>query len=299
MPKRLVLKCCYQRQHNGHMVECDKIALPLSEHGFCRDHQYGRVGPTGHWFLSSLDHKWHRRYPRIGDLRYERGKLTRYNGKHFRRCCRLCLQFGRPKYCRRHDPNMSTKLKSGKAELACQFFDWLELVTGTTVKHKHRNDDGWLVGQEFEIDHTKYRVDGYVSQGGYVIEFLGDFWHGNPHKYPGKTMNKRTGVSHGQTYLNTLKRLRHIASLGYKVFYIWESTWVNHSKAWRPPSTGQATIGDVMAELGTPVTPSDLVALNLPDDLIGNLPAARKYTMTAIGTAKNNTNAPMPINNQA
>ena len=62
-----------------------------------------------------------------------------------------------------------------------------------------------------------YRVDGYYEIGNQkvVMEFHGDYWHGNPKCYSSNTLNKVVGVSMGDLYQRTLDKRRYLESLGF------------------------------------------------------------------------------------
>jgi len=71
-------------------------------------------------------------------------------------------------------------------------------------------------------------VDGIIDNT--IYEFLGDYWHGNPERYNLGDMNKAKGVTYGFLYNKTMERLNRLRSIGYEVFYIWESDWVKYKK---------------------------------------------------------------------
>ena len=68
-------------------------------------------------------------------------------------------------------------------------------------------------------------VDGYDPETNTVYEFLGDYWHGNPERFNGHDINKRTKKSFEELYQNTLLMLNKLKSLGFNVKYIWENDW--------------------------------------------------------------------------
>ena len=61
-------------------------------------------------------------------------------------------------------------------------------------------------GGEKEIG--PYKVDGYYETDTerVVLEFHGDFWHGNPNKYSKNTVNSVTKLTMGELYENTLEK---------------------------------------------------------------------------------------------
>lgn len=58
-----------------------------------------------------------------------------------------------------------------------------------------------------------YKVDEYHETGNQkvVMEFHGDYWHGNPKCYSAKTLNKVVG----DLYQRTLEKRRYLESLWY------------------------------------------------------------------------------------
>ena len=112
-----------------------------------------------------------------------------------------------------------TLRKFGKSET--KFLDYLESIYNLKLI------------RQFPIPGTKYKVDGYVeanqeltinsinidSRDKLVFEYLGNFWHGYTNDSKILFHNKTSK----ELYDRTFARLNFIASLGYKVFYIWES----------------------------------------------------------------------------
>lgn len=70
-----------------------------------------------------------------------------------------------------------------------------------------------------------YKVDGYYETGNQkvVMEFHGDYWHGNPKCYSAKTLNKVLGMTMGDLYQRTLEKRKYLESLGYTYLQMWES----------------------------------------------------------------------------
>ena len=112
-----------------------------------------------------------------------------------------------------------TLKKFGKSET--KFLDYLESIYNLKLI------------RQFPIPGTKYKVDGYVETNQELIinsinvnpgdklvfEYLGNFWHGYTNDSKVLFHNKTSK----ELYNRTFTRLNFISSLGYKVFYIWES----------------------------------------------------------------------------
>lgn len=75
-----------------------------------------------------------------------------------------------------------------------------------------------------EFDGKKFIVDG--KDGDIILEYLGDFWHGNPNLYSGSEINMLAKKSYGELYDETLHRFSIFEQQGYIVKYIWESEWL-------------------------------------------------------------------------
>ena len=70
-----------------------------------------------------------------------------------------------------------------------------------------------------------YRVDGYyeTKTERVVLEFHGDFWHGNPSKYSKTTVSQVNKLTMGELYEKTLEKKQYIQDQGYTYMSIWES----------------------------------------------------------------------------
>ena len=56
-----------------------------------------------------------------------------------------------------------------------------------------------------------------------MLEFNGDFWHGNPSKYSRSTINPVSKLMMGELYDKTLEKRAYLENLGYTYRSIWES----------------------------------------------------------------------------
>lgn len=73
----------------------------------------------------------------------------------------------------------------------------------------------------------RYNVDGYYETGNQkvVMEFHGDYWHGNSKCFSAKTLNKVVGMNMGDHYQRTLEKRKYLESLGYTYLQMWESDY--------------------------------------------------------------------------
>jgi len=74
------------------------------------------------------------------------------------------------------------------------------------------------------LGNRKFIVDGL--DGNIILEYLGDFWHGNPNLYSESEINILAKKSYGDLYTETLNRFSVFEGHGYIVKYIWESEWL-------------------------------------------------------------------------
>ena len=70
-----------------------------------------------------------------------------------------------------------------------------------------------------------FKLDGYDPVTNTAIEFLGDYYHGNPIIYPRDKINKTCDETFGKLYDDSFKKFDKLTLLGYKVKYIWELDW--------------------------------------------------------------------------
>ncbi len=123
-------------------------------------------------------------------------------------------------------------VKFGCSQIACKFFDRLEIELGFPIQHAHFNfQTGLVEGDEFRVNNLK--IDGFYRNHDGVniaIEFLGDIWHGHPSIW-GTNFDRFHGsrkLPKGDPQLdfyNTEKRFNVLVQYGFRVFYIWQSTF--------------------------------------------------------------------------
>ena len=93
---------------------------------------------------------------------------------------------------------------------ALSWVKYLSHKNGVKIQHA-RNGGEKTIGP--------YRVDGYYeTENGekIVLEFHGDFWHGNSKCYSSSTVNPVRGLTMGELYQETLDKQRFLESKGYR-----------------------------------------------------------------------------------
>lgn len=78
---------------------------------------------------------------------------------------------------------------------------------------------------QFYIKEIKVRCDGYCASTNTIIEFLGDYFHGNPLTKNEEEINVFNKKSMKQLYIETFERFDEIVKHGFKIIYIWESDY--------------------------------------------------------------------------
>jgi hypothetical protein len=73
-------------------------------------------------------------------------------------------------------------------------------------------------------------VDSLNKQNNTVVEYLGDYFHGNPRCYTMTSINKIAQKTFQELYDRTFARFQKIKEMGYAVKYIWESDWLAFKK---------------------------------------------------------------------
>jgi len=85
--------------------------------------------------------------------------------------------------------------------------------------------------KQYKIEGTNYYCDMFSESKNIVIEFLGDYYHGNLNVFKEDDIfNESNNITFGQLNKTTFERLNEIKSKGYNVCYIWESDWKEFSK---------------------------------------------------------------------
>tara|TARA_B100001778_G_C18178259_1_gene445698 strand:- start:62 stop:598 length:537 start_codon:yes stop_codon:yes gene_type:complete len=101
--------------------------------------------------------------------------------------------------------------------------EWLNymMLSIPDIIHAINNSNG-----EYSIPNSRYHADGYSESKKMILEYHGDFYHGNPKLFNEEEMNARTKTTFGELYQNTLEKERFCQEQGYEYLSIWESEWI-------------------------------------------------------------------------
>jgi len=101
--------------------------------------------------------------------------------------------------------------------------EWLNymILSIPDIIHAINNDNG-----EYSIPNSRYHADGYSESKKMILEYHGDFWHGNPKLFNKEEMNSVTKTTHGEQYEKTLEKQRFCQEHEYEYISIWESEWI-------------------------------------------------------------------------
>lgn len=89
-----------------------------------------------------------------------------------------------------------------------------------------------------QVHILRKKVDGYDPKTNTIYEFLGDYWHGNPEKFPSNNIHPIVKISYGKLYNKTFDKFKMLKENGYNIKYIWESDW----KLWNKNRLGNIPI---------------------------------------------------------
>ena len=139
-----------------------------------------------------------------------------------------CLQHG--EFMQSPDTHINQKhgcprcAKSGYSQISIQFLN--DLAEDWNIDIQHAENKG-----EYRIEDPVfkcyYKADGYFEQDNkkYVVEFHGDYYHGNPKMYKPDSICKFRRMTFGELFKKTEERMCRIKALGYEVIYIWEQDY--------------------------------------------------------------------------
>lgn len=147
--------------------------------------------------------------------------------------CSKCnnRQAKRDGYCTRCHPDyVSTSI--GTSKIGCQWIDELETIIGRPIQHSHYDPVTQTVTpNEYRPPCMLTRpCDGYDSESNTIYEFHGDIYHGHPRLWDSVDDCNHFGQSYAKLYDKTVEKSKTLFRNGYKVVYIWESTYYKYLK---------------------------------------------------------------------
>lgn len=74
------------------------------------------------------------------------------------------------------------------------------------------------------VNGQKFNVDGLVN--GTIYEYYGDYWHGNPLRFPADRVCHTSGMTMAELYQHTMDRESQLKAAGYVVITMWEFDWM-------------------------------------------------------------------------
>lgn len=135
---------------------------------------------------------------------------------------------GNPKYVNIKKQKETCLKKYGAPSNLC-------LYNGVKPKNSSKKEIDWIksLNNPMIIPHhvikiEKYKwviVDGYDPITNTILEFLGDYFHGNPEIFNPNKINKTLHKRMKTLYRETFKRFDMLKSLGYDILYIWEKDY--------------------------------------------------------------------------
>ena len=118
-------------------------------------------------------------------------------------------------------PDYDWDLSKFKKNYSQGQIEWLDYMILSIPDISHAINNG-----EYLIPNSRYYADGYSDSKNMILEYHGDFWHGNPKIYNQQDLNVVTKTTYEELYQNTLKKQRFCETNGYKYISIWESEWL-------------------------------------------------------------------------
>lgn len=103
--------------------------------------------------------------------------------------------------------------------ISMQWLKFMQVGLGDRIEHA-------LNGGEFVFpEYRRMSADGYIESSKTVLEFHGDFFHGNPKVFDGRELHPFLGKTFGALYEKTLEREKRIQEWGYHLLVMWEHEW--------------------------------------------------------------------------
>ena len=120
-------------------------------------------------------------------------------------------------------PEYTWDLSKFKQNYSQGQIEWLNymILSIPDIIHAINNDNG-----EYSIPNSRYHADGYSESKKMILEYHGDFWHGNPELFNQEEINSVTKTTYGELYQSTIEKRHFCEESEYEYLSIWESEWI-------------------------------------------------------------------------
>ena len=145
--------------------------------------------------------------------------------------CIICKLHG--EFFQRPDHHIIDKNKcpkcsnKGYSQISIKFLKVLAKELDVDIQHAENKGEYIINDPDFKC---YYKADGYFEKDNkkYVVEFHGDYFHGNPKMYKPESICKLRRIRFDELYKKTMERMSRIKALGYEVIYIWEQDFMKY-----------------------------------------------------------------------
>ena len=112
----------------------------------------------------------------------------------------------------------------GYSQISIQFLNDLSREWKVEIQHAENKGEYRIHDPDFKC---YYKADGYFEQDNkkYIVEFHGDYFHGNPKIYKPDGICKLRRMRFDDIYEKTMWRMCRIKALGFEVIYVWEKDY--------------------------------------------------------------------------
>ena len=179
---------------------------------------FGGIQKTGEQFIRDAR--------KIHGEKYNYSKVKYIN--NYTKIIIICLKHGEFKQTPNHHINDKNDcprcVKSGYSKISIQFLNDLAKEWKVDIQHAENGGEYRIEDSDF---NCYYKADGYfeLDNKKYVVEFHGNFFHGNPKIYKPDSICKLRRITFGELYKKTEERMYRIKALGYEVIFIWEQDY--------------------------------------------------------------------------
>ena len=141
--------------------------------------------------------------------------------------CKIHSEFWQEPKSHIYEKTGCPKCNSNYSQISIKFLNILSKDLNEEIQHAENKGEFKIYDFAFKCS---YYCDGYFEKDNkkYVIEFHGDYFHGNPKIYKPDSICKLRHMRFDELYKKTMERMYRIKALGYEVIYIWEYDFQNY-----------------------------------------------------------------------